>query len=68
MPRIRSQIESKTMTENDNLALAGVISSSETVGYTKAKMEIAERIIGLHTPSEIAAELILWLKESKKAD
>lgn len=48
--------------------LQGVVDTSEQVGYDRAKLEIAERIVDLNKPSEIAAELILWLKEGKKAD
>lgn len=48
------------MTEFDPYKLA---TSSENVGYAKAKLDLFERIQNLHKPSEIAAEVILWLKE-----
>lgn len=51
-----------------DVELARVMKASENVGYKKAKLDLAERIVDLHKPSEIAAEVILWLKEDLTKD
>ena len=41
-----------------------LIEMATTLGRAEAKKELANRIVELHSPLDIATEVILWLKES----
>ena len=45
--------------------LKKIMDRSEYIGYTKAQLDLTERILDLHNPSEIAAEVILWIKQTQ---
>lgn len=45
--------------------LERIMKRSEYIGYKKAQLDLTERILDLHNPSEIAAEVILWIKQSE---
>jgi hypothetical protein len=48
------------MTDED---LQRIMNRSENIGYRRAKLDLTELILDLHNPSEIAAEVILWIKQ-----
>lgn len=49
------------MSEQD---ITDLLEMSQKLGRAIAKKELADRIVELHSPLDIATEVILWLKES----
>jgi hypothetical protein len=61
----------KVTQHETNPALLNLIQAAKAWGVNTAKTELLNRIEGIHNPSEIAAEVLLWIRETdepKKAE